>query len=138
VSGVEDNKRIVRRLFECLSRGDTKAVLDLYADDATVWTAGNLPFSGRRSKQEVAPLMEGILGAFPEGLRFSIHGMTAEAERVAVEAESHGRHANGKFYNNLYHFLIVVREGKVREFKEYLDTKLAQEVLLGDRERRRL
>jgi len=49
-ASLEDNKRIARRLFECLSRGDTKAVLDLYADDATVWTAGTLAFSGRRSK----------------------------------------------------------------------------------------
>jgi uncharacterized protein len=128
--GIEDNKRIARRFFEYLSRGDTKAVLDLYANDATVWTAGSLAFSGRRSKQEVTPLMEGILGAFPEGLRFTIHGITAEGDRVAVEAESHGRHANGKLYNNLYHFLLVVREGKVRELKEYLDTELAHEVLL--------
>jgi ketosteroid isomerase-like protein len=128
--GIEDNKRTVRRFFEHLSRGETKAVLDLYADDASVWTAGSLAFSGRRSKQEVAPLMEGILGAFPEGLRFTIHGITAEGDRVAVEAESQGRHANGKLYNNLYHFLLVVREAKVREFKEYLDTKLAHEVLL--------
>ena len=128
--GIEDNKRTARRFFEHLSRGETKAVLDLYADDASVWTAGSLAFSGRRSKQEVAPLMEGILGAFPQGLRFTIHGMTAEGNRVAVEAESHGHHASGKLYNNLYHFLLVVREGKVREFKEYLDTKLAHEVLL--------
>ena len=133
MSGVslEDNKRLVRRLFECLSQGDTKAVLDLYAEDASVWTAGSLAFSGRRSKQEVTPLMEGILSAFPEGLRFTIHGMTAEGDRVAVEAESRGLHASGKLYNNLYHFLLVVREGKVREFKEYLDTELAHEVLLG-------
>jgi len=130
-TSLEDNKRIARHFFECLSRGDAKAVLDLYAEDATVWTAGSLVFSGRRTKQEVAPLMEGILGAFPEGLRFTVHGMTAEGDRVAVEAESRGRHANGKLYNNLYHFLLVVREGKVRELKEYLDTKLAHEVLLG-------
>jgi ketosteroid isomerase-like protein len=131
MSGVEDNKRIVHHFFECLSRGDTKAVLDLYAEDATLWTAGSLAFSGRRSKQEVAPLMEGILGAFPHGLRFTIRGMTAEGDRVAVEVESLGRHANGRLYNNLYHFLVVVREGKVHEVKEYLDTKLAHEVLLG-------
>jgi uncharacterized protein len=127
----EENKRIVRQFFTCLSRGDTRAVLDLYADDATVWTAGSLAFSGRRTKQEVAPLMEGILGAFPEGLRFTLHAMTAEGDRVAVEAESHGRHVSGKIYNNLYHFLLVVRDGKVREFKEYLDTQLAHEVLIA-------
>ena len=130
-TSIEENKRVARRLFESLSRGDTKAVLDLYADDATVWTAGSLAFSGRRSKQEVAPLMEGILGAFPEGLRFTNQGMTAEGDRVAVEAESSGRHASGKLYHNLYHFQLVVRDGKVREVKEYLDTKHAHEVLLG-------
>ena len=58
--------------------------------------------------------------------------MTAEGERVAIEAESYGRHINGKTYNNLYHFLMVIRDGKISELKEYMDTMHANEVLVGD------
>jgi ketosteroid isomerase-like protein len=74
--------------------------------------------------------MDGILDAFPDGLRFRIRSMTAEDDRVAVEAESEGVHASGRPYRNQYHFLMVIRDGKVRQLKEYLDTMHAQEVLV--------
>ncbi len=102
----------------------------MYASDGVCWTAGSLPFSGTHTLEEVGPLMEGILGAFPEGLKFTIHGITAEGDRVALEVESFGRHVSGKTYNNQYHFLMVIRDGHVHEFKEYLDTMHANEVLV--------
>ncbi len=79
---------------------------------------------------EIEPLMGGILGAFPNGLRFTIEGMTAEGDRVAIEAESHGEHESGRVYHNQYHFLMVIRDGRIQEFKEYLDTEHAREVLV--------
>jgi ketosteroid isomerase-like protein len=36
---------------------------------------------------------------------------------------------NGKTYQNLYHFLFVVRDGKIQSVKEYLDTMHAADVL---------
>ncbi len=127
---IEENKKIARQFFEALSRGDGQAVLDAYAEDGMLWTAGSLPFSGIHTVAELEPLMSGILGAFPNGLRFTILGMTAEGDRVAVEAESHGQHASGRLYNNHYHFLMVIQDGKVQEFKEYMDTEHAREVLV--------
>ena len=97
----------------------------------SVWTAGALPFSGRHDRSEVAALCQGLLGAFPEGLQFSIQAMTAEAERVAIEAEGRGTHASGKVYHQHYHFLLVIRDGKITQMKEYFDTELARDVLLG-------
>ena len=70
-------------------------------------------------------------GCFRKGLSFTIKGITAEGERVAVEAESHGRYASGKTYQNYYHFLLIIRDGKVRQLKEYMDTMHANEVLIG-------
>jgi len=52
-----------------------------------------------------------------------IKAVTAEADRVALEAESDADLINGKHYHNYYHFLFVIRDGQVREAKEYLDTK---------------
>ncbi len=56
---------------------------------------------------------------------------TAEGERVAVETESYSEMNNGKVYNNLYHFVFVVRDGKIHEVKEFLDTEHTRAVFLG-------
>ncbi|MFQ5514880.1 MAG: nuclear transport factor 2 family protein [Myxococcota bacterium] len=127
---IEANKAVAREFMEALSRADGKRVMELYAPDAICWTAGTLPFSGEHRLDEIGPLMEGILGAFPEGLRFTVRQMTAEGERVAIEAESFGRHVSGKTYRNQYHFLMVIRDGRIHEFKEYMDTMHAKEVLV--------
>ena len=127
----DDNKRIAHEFFAALNRADSAAVGNLYADDAVLWTAGTLPFSGTFTKAQAVQSTDAILGLFPEGLKFTITGMTAEGDRVAVEAESHGRHVSGKLYHNQYHFLMIIRDGKVYAFKEYLDTMHANDVLVG-------
>jgi ketosteroid isomerase-like protein len=129
--GTEENKRIARDFIAALSRADTNWVLEHYADDMRMWTAGSLPFSGVHTKDEIRGLMDGILGAFPEGLEFAVKTLTAEEDRVAIEAESRGVHVSGKPYRNEYHFLMRIRDGEIVEFKEYLDTLHANEVLLG-------
>jgi len=127
---IEQNKGVVREFFEALNRSDGKRVLELYADDGTCWTAGSLPFSGLHTLEETGQVMAGILGAFPRGIQFTIHGVTAEGDRVAVEAESIGEHVSGCTYTNQYHFLFVIRDGRIAQFKEYLDTQRADEVLV--------
>jgi hypothetical protein len=57
--------------------------------------------------------------------------MTAEGERVAVEAESKGEHVSGQLYNNLYHFLFEFRDGELLKLKEYMDTERVTDVLCG-------
>jgi hypothetical protein len=49
--------------------------------------------------------------------------MTAEDDRVSVEAESYGEITNGKTYENIYHFMFVIRDGKVAAIREYMDTE---------------
>ena len=50
---------------------------------------------------------------------------------MAVEASSDGIHASGKRYHNQYHFLVVIREGKIHQLKEYMDTMHAKDVLMA-------
>ena len=73
-----------------------------------------------------------MLQAFPDGLTMTIKRLTAEADRVAIEAESHGTHVSGKTYKNLYHSLMRVKDGKIVEWREYMDTMLAAEVLCAE------
>ncbi|HZO82142.1 MAG TPA: nuclear transport factor 2 family protein [Candidatus Binataceae bacterium] len=125
----EDNKKVVLGFFENMNVGNGAAVLGALADSATWWVAGNFALSGTKTKAQFAQLI-GELGARIDGaLRVTPVGVTAEGDRVAVEAESYARMKNGKTYQNKYHFLFVVRDGKIQQVKEYLDTMHANEVL---------
>jgi hypothetical protein len=130
-SDVEANKALARELFDAISRADTAKLDALYADDFEIWTAGALPISGSRTRAQALEGMGMIAGMFPDGLSFTIVAMTAEGDRVAIEATSEGMHASGQPYRNEYHFLMVARAGKVVRFKEYMDTLHAKEVLLA-------
>jgi hypothetical protein len=128
----EDNKELAHEFLAALSRADTEWVNDHYADDMELWTAGSLPFSGTSNKQQALAGMPQILGLFPEGIEFTIHELTAEGERVAIEATSRGTTFRGDVYAQEYHFLLRVRDGKIVAFREYMDTELARRILVGE------
>src|SRR5438132_12996173 len=104
---IEANKKLVLSFFENLSAGQFDAFLAQMADTATAWIPGkpeSFPAAGTKTKAQYAKLIKGIGVAFPKGLRLTPKALTAEGDRVAVEAEGYGETVNGKVYNNLYHF----------------------------------
>ena len=64
-------------------------------------------------------------------IRLTPLAWTAEGERVAVETESYAEMTNGRVYNNLYHFVFVVRDSKIESVKEFLDTEHTRAVFLA-------
>lgn len=127
----QQNRKLVEDFFAALNRGDAKAIVDAYADDGHCHTMGNTLISGKFSKQQISQAAGSIFQVFPQGIRFTIHAMTAEGERVAVEASSEGQHVSGRLYTNQYHFLFRFREGKVVDFKEYMDTERVTDIICG-------
>tara|TARA_B110000014_G_C19921171_1_gene476583 strand:+ start:239 stop:637 length:399 start_codon:yes stop_codon:yes gene_type:complete len=127
----EENKEIAIKFFEALSSG-SETYLDFYNDNSVIWTAGKNAIGGTRTKKEIIDFAQGILAAFPSGITFNITGITAENERVAVEVSGDAIHASGETYNNQYHFLLTIKNRKITELKEYMDTQLAAKILLGE------
>lgn len=127
----ELNKKTVAIFFDALNRGDIPALLDTYAEDGYCLTMGRTLISGKFSKEQVRAAAGAIFDVFPKGIRFVVNAMTAEGERVAVEAQSEGMHVSGKVYSNDYHFLFRFRDGKVIEYKEYMDTERVTDILCG-------
>jgi ketosteroid isomerase-like protein len=130
------NKELVRSFFAALNRNDNAAIVDAYAEDGRCVTMGHTLISGSYGKDKIREYASGVLQVFPQGIRFTIHAMTAEGERVAVEASSEGQHVSGVLYTNQYHFLFLYRDGKIVEFKEYMDTERVTDVLCGGQKRR--
>jgi ketosteroid isomerase-like protein len=118
----ESNKKVVLDFWDKFSQGRTKDVLAMMTDSATWWVAGSFPLSGTRDKKGMEELLKGIGDACEGPIKITPKGLTAEENRVAVEAESYVKLKNGRVYNNHYHFLIEVRDGKIDRIREYLDT----------------
>ena len=131
----QGNKKRVEAFFDALNRADAAAIVNAYAEDGRCVTMGNTLISGSYGREQLSQYAGGILQVFPQGIRFSIKAMTAEGERVAVEAESEGMHVSGRLYSNQYHFLFHFRHGKVVEFKEYMDTERVTDILCGGQRR---
>jgi len=123
--GIEQNKRIAAAFFARLSDNDVGA-LNAMTDDATWWIAGKqgqLPVVGTHDKQQIARVFRGMLAQLRNGLAMTVMSSIAEGDKVALEVESYGELKNGRIYNQEYHFLVTIRDGKVSEVKEYLDTQ---------------
>jgi uncharacterized protein len=95
---------------------------ELITEDFQWWSQGSGYFSASQMTAMIATL-DTIMPQMPD---MTIEATTAEGERVALEVRGKCELANGRRYDNTYHFLILLREGRVQLVKEYLDTKVAQ------------
>lgn len=127
----ERNKELTRAFIEAIGRGDAACIADTYAEEGRLHTMGQTLISGSYDKATIREFAGRVLDSFPGGLTYTIHHMTAEDDRVAVEATGEGVHVSGKPYRNHYHFLFVWRDGKLLQLKEYMDTELVTQVICG-------
>jgi uncharacterized protein len=133
---LDANKRLVREFLEHYAAGRYDAALAMLAPDAQWWLPGHpqeFPAAGWADKATVERRLASNLKLLPHGLEITIGAMTAEDDRVAVEAESKARLVDGRLYHNRYHFLFIVRDGRIHVAKEYLDTLHAVSALGGAR-----
>ena len=77
-------------------------------------------------------LVELLKAAMPSGLGLRIDTVICEGDRCAIQAESNTVAANGKKYNNRYHFDIRFDGDKIAEVREYNDTNHAREVFFSN------
>jgi len=127
----EENKAIVTAFMKTISKGDVEGIIAGYAEDGFCETMGHTLISGRFSREQVAMAAGRIFEAFPQGVEFTILNLTAEEDRVAMEATSQATHISGREYANHYHFLFRLRDGKITQMKEFMDTELVTDVICG-------
>lgn len=128
MGNLEDNKSLVKQFWVAFSESRFDDALALLSDDATWWVAGNTDLSGTYSKSEFGQLVAGVGESAEAGIEVKPTLLTAEDDRVSMEATSYGMMKNGKLYQNIYHFMHIVRDGKILAVREYLDTEHVTEV----------
>ena len=131
-----DSKSVLRRYVAAAQAGEREATREMFAEDAT-WTlhAGELPISGTWKGRH------GIIDEFlaqamshyePGSVRLEITGMIAEGDHAVLQWTSRARTREGRPYENGCIGVFTIRDGKIQDVREYMDTLYASEVAFSD------
>ncbi|AMK19585.1 MULTISPECIES: nuclear transport factor 2 family protein [Sphingobium] len=115
---LSDNKALVERFFSAAGAGK----FDLLHDDVTFFVAGDMEGCGLLDHEGITKLYTILTRDAAGEFRITPTHMIAEGNFVAVEAVGHLELTNGRIYNNHYHIVFEVDEGKIRRIREYSDT----------------
>ncbi len=127
----EKNRAALTKAFAKLEHGDPGAFLPLFDENITWRVMGTSNWSKEVSglANVEAELMGPLFANFTGPYRNIPELVLADGDHVVVLAKGHADTTTGKVYANDYCFVFRLAEGKIVSVREYLDTKLADEVL---------
>jgi hypothetical protein len=130
---LEQEKENARKFLTTLEKPDAAFLGGLLADDFEFEMMGRLPgITPMRGKDAFIQGIAATMGAmFPKGLNIKIHTVIAEANQVAIQAESDTVAGNGKKYANRYHFYFRFDGDKLGQVREYNDVNHVREVFMS-------
>ena len=125
------NKELIRAFVVAMQTSNVEKLKTMITDDFSWWIIGKpeyLVTAGEHDSNYFLGFFKGT-ELFPEGPEFKIISMIAEDNKVATEATFKAKTAMGTYYENYYHFLFIIENGKVKRMKEYMDTFSAKRLL---------
>jgi len=128
--GIAENKQVVLDFYEAGARGDMDACFALLADNVTWTNIGSTKFSGAYiGKQAIAEdLLGPLFSQLKAGISSQIERLTAEGDIVVAQTSGTAETMDGTPYNNTYCQVIRIRDGRIADVKEYMDTALIDSV----------
>ena len=129
--GTEENRELVRQAFDALAQADGKPFLDLMAEDFSWIIEGQSKWSRRYEGKDAVrhELFRPLFQNFAMPYRNRAEEIIADGERIVVLCQGEVKTIRGENYNNDYCYVIRMRDGKMIELREYMDTALAEAVL---------
>src|SRR5579862_4005604 len=126
-------RQVVVRFLELMATGTDEGLEqagELFADDVSFWIAGKTAISGTLVGREV--VMDKRFRAsrkrtVPGTLLLKIGVVISEGDYVAAEWTSRRKVVNSPDYENAFFGLFQIRDGKIKVFREYLDTQAVVE-----------
>lgn len=112
--------RIGRDFLQAIVAGDLPTLDALLAPTVTWWVQG-------WGVLDRAALLAGLGATIARSSRraMDISRFTAEADRVAIEAQGAFTFAEGVYANSYVYVIVTDASGRIAEGKEYLDTAVA-------------
>jgi uncharacterized protein len=134
----DDNRRLVREVFDKLAAGNTAAMSDAMADECRWVFPGDWSWSGVWEPKRVVldALLRPLMAQFEGGYRSEAELILADGDRVVVQARGSAVTKRGERYDQTYCYVFRVRDGRLTEVVEHCDTALVERVLDPPAERR--
>jgi ketosteroid isomerase-like protein len=128
-----DNKALLQRIYADLAEGSSRSFVEAMADNFRWVIAGSSrwPPSFDATPGVMPPLCGARRATIADRVRTSATRFIADGDQVVVEARGNNVTRAGVPYRNSYCMIYTVRDGKLVEMVEYMDTDLALKVL-GD------
>lgn len=132
-------KDIVLNAWKTFSSRDADRIAALFTDDAE-WiapkgnaTAAALDHTDHMigAKQIARFIAQEMHRLFSE-IDIAFRGVYADGNTVIVEERMRATLPGGKPYENDYCFIFAVADGRIREVREYMDTRKGWRMVFGD------
>jgi ketosteroid isomerase-like protein len=129
--GTAENKKLIETIFAGIAAGDRAPFTAALADDVTMRVTGRNSWSQTfRGKEALLRDLYGYLATLvAEGRRTVPLRFIADGDHVVVEAVGEMRTRAGTPYDNEYCLVYRLKDGKIVEIREYLDSALCERVL---------
>lgn len=121
---LKDNKELVVEFIEAMRTSNVDKLRTMITADFSWWIIGKPEYLATAGEHDTAFFLGFFKGSelFPDGTDFKTTSMISEGNVVAAEAEFKAKTVMGTNYENSYHFLFIIENGKVKRMKEYMDT----------------
>lgn len=121
----EKNKELVRKAYGLLGQAPLPEFFNYLAEDVEWIFSGSHVFSGVfKGKKEIE---EGLIAPMLKVLtssRFEMQNLLAEGNQVVVEGQGYAPAKDGRVYSNTYCIVVTIKDDKIIQMREYLDTEL--------------
>jgi uncharacterized protein len=141
------SKEAALNVWRAFASRDPVRIRDAFTPDAR-WIAppDNATAIASGAKAEDIRTVDGMIAfitgpyvrLFPEGAKVEFTKIVADGDTVVFEQTFSARVCNGRMYENHYCWVFEVRDGRVTEMREYMDTHGGYKSMFGDEAPRKL
>ena len=127
---IDTNKQLVTTFFDHIDAREFDAGFAMMTDDATWWIPSDAPGGTTMTKAQMRQAVDTFSKVFKTLPKMERVHMTAEGDRVCLEQYSRGGETfGGAAYANDYHLVIVLRDDRISEIREYMNPLLGAAVI---------
>ena len=129
----EQNEAIVRKFFDVLSTGHLENIRKTLHPEAS-WTpmVKNVPGAGVHKPRDVIvdEFLAPVRGLVEDGdPKVKVNNIFCKGNLVCAETRALGKMKNGNTYDNLYCWVVEVRDGLIYALREYMDSAYIQSIV---------
>ena len=123
----------IRRAYDRLNAHDIEGFLEIWDDEAVFTFPGTSILGGTHRGKAALYRFFWMLHQVMVGLRFEPKNIAIGQEWLALEWEDHGMTITGENFDNNGVTLARLKDGKIIEARDYVDTQKLKGFIMGSR-----